>query len=153
MRSWRSRIAASVIAAGAAYVPVDVDDPDERARVVFEESAAAAVVGNDLVIAHPDGRMTVAAAATLIGGPALYRALGGREGALAAATAYSNYLFAGAVPVWIVNLQAAALRRAGADPFELGLLTGAELQRLAHGIDDGYEVMARLARRFEDHSS
>ena len=29
-------------------------------------------VGNDLVIAHPDGRMTVAAAATLIGGPALY---------------------------------------------------------------------------------
>ena len=47
----------------------------------------------------------------------------------------------------------AALRRAGADPFELGLLTGAELQRLAHGIDDGYEVMARLARRFEDHSS
>ncbi|UFN50871.1 low temperature requirement protein A [Roseomonas sp. OT10] len=29
-------------------------------------------VGNDLVIAHPDGHMTVAAAATLIGGPALY---------------------------------------------------------------------------------
>ena len=29
-------------------------------------------VGNDLVIAHPDGRMTAAAAATLIGGPALY---------------------------------------------------------------------------------
>ena len=47
----------------------------------------------------------------------------------------------------------AALRRAVADPFELGLLTGAELQRLAHGVDEGYEVMARLARRFEDHSS
>ena len=47
----------------------------------------------------------------------------------------------------------AALRLAGADPFELGLLTGAELQRLAHGVDDGYEVMARLAQRFEDHSS
>ncbi len=39
-----------IILAGAAYVPVDADDPDERARVVFEESAAAAVVGNDLVI-------------------------------------------------------------------------------------------------------
>ncbi|WP_114201843.1 Pls/PosA family non-ribosomal peptide synthetase [Janibacter anophelis] len=39
-----------IILAGAAYVPVDADDPDERARVVFEESAAAAIVGNDLVI-------------------------------------------------------------------------------------------------------
>lgn len=39
-----------ILVAGAAYVPVDADDPDERARVVFEESGAAAVVGNDLVI-------------------------------------------------------------------------------------------------------
>ncbi|SNC60228.1 non-ribosomal peptide synthetase terminal domain of unknown function [Kytococcus aerolatus] len=39
-----------VLLAGAAYVPVDADDPDERARTVFEESAAAAVVGADLVI-------------------------------------------------------------------------------------------------------
>ncbi|WP_114853649.1 Pls/PosA family non-ribosomal peptide synthetase [Brachybacterium sp. YJGR34] len=36
--------------AGAAYVPIDADDPDERARVVIEESAALAVIGNDLVI-------------------------------------------------------------------------------------------------------
>jgi putative MATE family efflux protein len=47
------------------------------------------------------------------GGPALYRALGGEGGALDAALKYSNYLFAGAIPVWIVNLQAAALRGAG----------------------------------------
>ncbi|QBF46727.1 Pls/PosA family non-ribosomal peptide synthetase [Janibacter limosus] len=39
-----------ILVAGAAYVPVDADDPDERARVVFEESGAAAVIGNDLVI-------------------------------------------------------------------------------------------------------
>jgi putative MATE family efflux protein len=51
--------------------------------------------------------------ATLAGGPALYRALGGRGDALAAALKYSNYLFAGAIPVWIVNLQAAALRGSG----------------------------------------
>ena len=38
--------------AGAAYVPVDADDPDERARVVFEEANAAAVIGNDLAIAR-----------------------------------------------------------------------------------------------------
>ncbi|MGO1166504.1 MAG: Pls/PosA family non-ribosomal peptide synthetase [Janibacter sp.] len=39
-----------ILVAGAAYVPVDADDPDERARVVFEESGAVAVLGNDLVI-------------------------------------------------------------------------------------------------------
>ncbi len=48
-----------------------------------------------------------------LGGPLLYRALGGRDAALTAATTYSNYLFAGAIPVWIVNLQAAALRGSG----------------------------------------
>ncbi|MGO1569458.1 MAG: amino acid adenylation domain-containing protein, partial [Brachybacterium sp.] len=39
-----------ILLAGGAYVPVDADDPDERARVVFEESSSAAVIGNDLVI-------------------------------------------------------------------------------------------------------
>ncbi|WP_051552034.1 Pls/PosA family non-ribosomal peptide synthetase [Nocardioides sp. URHA0020] len=37
---------------GAAYVPVDADDPDERARTVFDEAAVAAVIGNDLAIAR-----------------------------------------------------------------------------------------------------
>ena len=50
---------------------------------------------------------------TIRGGPLLYRALGGRSEALDAALKYSNYLFAGAIPVWIVNLQAAALRGSG----------------------------------------
>ncbi|GIG21784.1 amino acid adenylation protein [Cellulomonas chitinilytica] len=34
----------AVLAAGAAYVPVDVDDPDERARTVFREAAVARVL-------------------------------------------------------------------------------------------------------------
>ncbi|WP_456825572.1 Pls/PosA family non-ribosomal peptide synthetase [Cellulomonas sp. P5_E12] len=34
----------SVLAAGAAYVPVDVDDPDERARTVFGEADVARVL-------------------------------------------------------------------------------------------------------------
>jgi putative MATE family efflux protein len=50
---------------------------------------------------------------TIWGGPNLYRALGGRNEALDAALKYSNYLFVGAIPVWIVNLQAAALRGSG----------------------------------------
>lgn len=37
----------AVLAAGAAYVPVDADDPDERAELVFEEAAVAAVLGAD----------------------------------------------------------------------------------------------------------
>ncbi|MEV4999567.1 amino acid adenylation domain-containing protein [Nocardioides sp. LML1-1-1.1] len=39
-----------ILFAGAAYVPVDADDPEERARLVFGEAAVAAVVGTGLVI-------------------------------------------------------------------------------------------------------
>jgi non-ribosomal peptide synthetase-like protein len=35
-----------VLAAGAAYVPVDADDPDERAELVFGEAGACAVLGD-----------------------------------------------------------------------------------------------------------
>ncbi|GAB3307362.1 amino acid adenylation domain-containing protein [Epidermidibacterium keratini] len=43
-----------VLRAGAAYVPVDADDPDERARLVFGEAKVAALVGNDLAITTTD---------------------------------------------------------------------------------------------------
>jgi non-ribosomal peptide synthetase-like protein len=39
-----------VLHAGAAYVPVDADDPDDRARVVFAEARVRAVIGNELAI-------------------------------------------------------------------------------------------------------
>ncbi|WP_338678174.1 Pls/PosA family non-ribosomal peptide synthetase [Streptomyces sp. SCSIO 30461] len=35
----------SVLASSAAYVPVDAEDPDERAELVFSEAAVAAVIG------------------------------------------------------------------------------------------------------------
>jgi len=46
-----------VLAAGACYVPVDADDPDERARLVFDQARVRAVVGNGLALAvrGPDG--------------------------------------------------------------------------------------------------
>lgn len=40
-----------ILTAGAAYVPVDADDPDERARTVFAEAEVSAVIGNGLTVA------------------------------------------------------------------------------------------------------
>lgn len=39
-----------VLMAGAAYVPVDADDPGERARTVFAEADVAAVITDDLTV-------------------------------------------------------------------------------------------------------
>ncbi len=44
-----------VLVAGAAYVPLDADDPDERARTVFGEAHVAAVIGDDLEITRVPG--------------------------------------------------------------------------------------------------
>ncbi|MEV0388511.1 Pls/PosA family non-ribosomal peptide synthetase [Nonomuraea sp. NPDC050643] len=41
----------AVLAAGAAYVPVDADDPDERAELVFTEAGVDAVI-TDKVLVH-----------------------------------------------------------------------------------------------------
>ena len=43
-----------ILLAGAAYVPVDADDPDARARKIFEEAGVAAILGNDLTLTVDD---------------------------------------------------------------------------------------------------
>ncbi|GAA0700635.1 non-ribosomal peptide synthetase [Kitasatospora atroaurantiaca] len=48
----------AVLAAGAAYVPVDAEDPDERAELVFGEAAVAAVLGADRTLTVTDHRAT-----------------------------------------------------------------------------------------------
>jgi non-ribosomal peptide synthetase-like protein len=40
----------AVLYAGAAYVPVDADDPDERAELVWREAGVCAVIGNNGVV-------------------------------------------------------------------------------------------------------
>lgn len=57
----------SVLAAGAAYVPVDADDPDERAALVFAEAAVAGTIdpagyhpANPAAESAPAGRPTPA---------------------------------------------------------------------------------------------
>jgi len=49
----------------------------------------------------------------MLGGPGLYRLLGGRDEALGQALAYSNVLFAGAILVWIANALASLSRGSG----------------------------------------
>jgi putative MATE family efflux protein len=50
---------------------------------------------------------------TRVFGLTLYHGLGARAEPLAKALSYSNWLFLGAVPIWVVNLFSAALRGAG----------------------------------------
>src|SRR5262245_9564769 len=51
--------------------------------------------------------------AFIAGGPWLYAALGGRGGSLAAALAYSNIVFAGAILIWLFNTLANVICGAG----------------------------------------
>src|SRR4051812_8401731 len=82
-----------------------------RAIGAQRKADADAIVFHGIVLAVIGGALFTLGTALL--GPALYRALGGQAGSLDAALTYSNALFAGAIPVWIVNLQAAALRGSG----------------------------------------
>lgn len=47
-----------ILVAGAAYVPVDADEPDERAETVWEEAGVCAVVGENLGVVHRPGIRT-----------------------------------------------------------------------------------------------
>jgi putative MATE family efflux protein len=75
-----------------------------RALGAGRKDEAEALVLNALVLAVVFG--VVFSAAEFLGGATLYRALGGQ-------LAYADVIFAGAAPVWIVSLLAAALRGAG----------------------------------------
>lgn len=75
------------------------------------QAEADALVTHALVLAVIFGLLCTAAA--LLGGPALYRALGGEGAALGAALLYSGFIFAGSVPIWALNLLTAAMRGAG----------------------------------------
>jgi putative MATE family efflux protein len=82
-----------------------------RAVGARRQQDANALLFHAIVLAILVGALFTLAAE--LAGPLLYRALGGHGEALDAALQYSNLLFAGAIPVWVVNLQAAALRGAG----------------------------------------
>jgi putative MATE family efflux protein len=72
---------------------------------------ADALVWHAVVIAVAFGAMFTLGA--IFGGRGLFRALGGEGDALANALVYSNLVFGVAIPIWVSNLLASALRGAG----------------------------------------
>ena len=78
-----------------------------RGRRADAESLAthAAVLGGAFGLAFTLG--------VWLGGPGLFRHMGAHGEALASAVLYANVMFLSAVPGWIANLLAAALRGAG----------------------------------------
>src|ERR1700759_5620774 len=82
-----------------------------RARGAGRHADADALVFHAIVLAVIFG--AVFSGGVVLGGPALYHALGGRDASLEAALQYSNILFSGAIAVWIVNLLVSALRGSG----------------------------------------
>src|SRR5260370_1289304 len=85
-------------------------------------------------------------AVALILGPAIYRGLGGTGPVLDAALTYSGFVFAGAVPSWIVSLLAAALRGAGNVKFPaiVTLTSAAVLVLLSPALIFGIGPIPRL---------
>ena len=82
-----------------------------RARGALRRDDANALVPHALLIALAFGLLFTAAA--WLGGPALYAQMGGSGASLAAALTYSNWVFAGAVLVWLFNSMAALIRGTG----------------------------------------
>jgi Na+-driven multidrug efflux pump len=82
-----------------------------RALGANHDADADALIWHAIVLAC--GLGVVFAAAAILGGPILYRAMGGTGATLAAALTYSGIVFAGSIPIWITALLSSALRRAG----------------------------------------
>jgi len=82
-----------------------------RALGARRRDDANALVGHALLIALGFGLAFTLA--LWIGGRALYSSMGGSGASLAAALTYSNWVFAGAVLVWLFNSMAALIRGTG----------------------------------------
>jgi putative MATE family efflux protein len=88
-------------------------------------------------------------AAVLLGGPALYRAMGGRGATLAAALAYSNILFAGAIAAWTFNTLTNVVRGTGHMAMAATLVLGTSLLQLVLSptLINGWGPFPRLGVR------
>src|SRR5256712_157292 len=83
---------------------------------------------------------------TLAGGRTIYGAMGARAGALEAALAYSNVIFAGAVAVWLFNTLASVVRGTGNMLLPAGVVLGGSpiLVTLSPALIFGWGPFPRL---------
>jgi putative MATE family efflux protein len=100
-----------------------------RALGAGRRADANALLVHALVIGLVMG--TVFTAGALGGGTALYGAMGGTDGALAAALAYSNVVFGGAVIVWLLSSLVSVVRGTGQMLVPAAVIVGGELLHLA----------------------
>jgi putative MATE family efflux protein len=82
-----------------------------RALGAGRRADADALAVHSLVIAAGMGALFTVG--MLLGGPALFRFMGGRGGALVAAVSYSAVVFGGAVSVWMFNILGSIVRGTG----------------------------------------
>ncbi len=108
---------------------------------------ADALATHALLIALGFG--VVFTAAILLGGRALYGAMGGRAATLTAALAYSDLLFAGAIAAWTFNTLTNVVRGTGDMALAARLILGTSLLQLAlsPALINGWGPFPRLGVR------
>jgi putative MATE family efflux protein len=108
---------------------------------------ADALVTHALLVALAFG--IVFTTAVLLGGPALYAAMGGAGATLTAALEYSNTLFAGAVAAWTFNTLTNVVRGTGHMTLASALVLGTSVLQLALSptLINGWGPFPRLGVR------
>src|SRR5262250_529794 len=115
-----------------------------RALSAGRRADASRLVSHAIVIA-----LAMSAAFTVVvlgAGRAIYSAMGARGGALDAALAYSNVIFAGAAAVWLFNTLASAVRGTGNMLLPAGIVLGGSpfLVTLSPALIFGWGPLPRL---------
>jgi putative MATE family efflux protein len=115
-----------------------------RALGAGRRAEAQALAAHAVVIALV--MASLFSAGLLLGGPALYAAMGGTGEALGAAVTYSRVLFGGAVAVWLVNTLASIVRGTGTMALPAGVMAGAAVLyvALAPALVTGWGPFPRL---------
>ena len=105
---------------------------------------ADALVVHALIIAV--GMAALFTGGALAAGPWLYRAMGGTDGSLAAALAYSHVVFGGAIAYWLYNILGALVRGTGnmALPASVMALNAGAYLLLSPALISGWGPLPRL---------
>jgi putative MATE family efflux protein len=100
-----------------------------RALGAGRRSEAEALAAHAVLIAL--GMSALFTIGLLLGGPAVYRAMGGTGPALEAALTYSHVMFGGAVVFWLLNTLASIVRGTGTMALPAAVMTASALVYLA----------------------